>query len=574
MKKRKKSFVRGRKTGNADLPTAGFVQEMAKLFDSGELEQCERQAQEAIRRWPEHPVGWKALANLRIRQGRVGEALEPLIKSVQIAPEDPQVLNNLGSVFLELKRYAEAEKRFREALALDPDYVQALNNLAVCLLERGRPEEAAPFCRKAVALSPNFFEAHNNLGNIHKELGLTAEAEEDYRQAILFNPDFPQAHYNLGTVQLENGQMGKAKASFRQALQIKPDYIEALCGLGNILSKQGRFSRALARYEKCLDFDPRCVTALEGLNRLRSQQVPLWHVPMMNDAPRNDAYKAALANAVDHETEVLEIGTGAGLLAMMAARQGANRVTTCEAVPEIAEMAQTIIADNGFDAKVNVIPKLSTRLEIGTDMDRRADVLVSEILSSEFLGEGVLSSIEDAKRRLLKPGGRIIPARGSIRIALCGGEDIERIVRVGEVDGFDLGRFNDIVPRKQYINRGWLDFELLTDECSVFAFDFEGTDRFPAHEEKKLEVVVRKGGRCCGIVQWIRLEMDDRVVFENHPAGTNPASGWQLCLYVLPEVVEVQPGRIAGIRAIHDRNTPWFFFEGLAGGSAEAERGD
>jgi type III protein arginine methyltransferase len=125
---------------------------------------------------------------------------------------------------------------------------------------------------------------------------------------------------------------------------------------------------------------------------------------MMNDSPRNDAYFAALQNAVTPDTHVLEIGTGSGLLAMMAARLGARQVTTCEVVAEIAETARAIVADNGLAPPVTVIGKKSTKLEIGTDMEERADLLVSEILSSEFLGEGVLGSIEDAKRRLLKPG--------------------------------------------------------------------------------------------------------------------------------------------------------------------------
>lgn len=49
-----------------------------------------------------------------------------------------------------------------------------------------------------------------------------------------------------------------------------------------------------------------------------------------------------------------------------------------------------------------------------TDMERRADVIVSEIFDSELLGEGLLPSMRDAQLRLLAPGGTVIPTRAVI----------------------------------------------------------------------------------------------------------------------------------------------------------------
>jgi len=81
--------------------------------------------------------------------------------------------------------------------------------------------------------------------------------------------------------------------------------------------------------------------------------------------------------------------------------------------------------------------------------------------------------------------------------------------------------------RKQFVSRNNLSIQLLTDETCAFFFDFVNTDRFPSSERKTIEVSVRQPGRCYGIIQWIRLEMDDTVVFENHPSVKNPASSWQ-----------------------------------------------
>lgn len=47
-----------------------------------------------------------------------------------------------------------------------------------------------------------------------------------------------------------------------------------------------------------------------------------FHYAMVNDHPRNDFYRQSLAAVVNSDTHVLEIGTGSGLLAMIAAKQG------------------------------------------------------------------------------------------------------------------------------------------------------------------------------------------------------------------------------------------------------------
>jgi type II protein arginine methyltransferase len=78
-----------------------------------------------------------------------------------------------------------------------------------------------------------------------------------------------------------------------------------------------------------------------------SWRVPRWHFAMMNDEGRNQAFNAAIRNSVTSDSTVLEIGTGAGLLAMMAAKQGAT-VFTCESIPQLASLAEEVIQHNGF----------------------------------------------------------------------------------------------------------------------------------------------------------------------------------------------------------------------------------
>ena len=85
--------------------------------------------------------------------------------------------------------------------------------------------------------------------------------------------------------------------------------------------------------------------------------------------PRNVRFERALMRAIRAYTRkhgrgphVLDIGSGTGLLAMMAARGGARKVTTVEMVPAICVVAEQIIERNGYSDVVNVINIRSDQL--------------------------------------------------------------------------------------------------------------------------------------------------------------------------------------------------------------------
>jgi len=283
---------------------------------------------------------------------------------------------------------------------------------------------------------------------------------------------------------------------------------------------------------------------------------------MMNDTIRNEAYYAALRAAIAADSHVFEIGTGSGLLSMMAAKLGARSVTTCEAEPIIAATARRIIANNGLADRIKLVAKKSNELIVGEDLAQKADIMVSEILSSELLGERVLPSIEDAKRRLLKPDARIIPAAASIMVALFGGQEIATNLAASTSCGFDLRQFNSIVPRRLPISRSDLAIEMFSADTQAFRFDFEKSS-FTPPEAKTLRIPVTAAGTCLGIVQWIRLEMYADILFENHPSVKAPASGWTRCAYVFPEPMALHPGQVAVVAAAHNRIFPWFSLLGI-----------
>jgi SAM-dependent methyltransferase len=159
-------------------------------------------------------------------------------------------------------------------------------------------------------------------------------------------------------------------------------------------------------------------------------QLPIlpYHYRMLQDVARNVAYSDAIRAAVEARRggrcRVLDIGSGSGLLAVLAARGGASAVVACEMVPALAGAARSVVRANGVADVVTVVNAMSTELRCGgggdnddddRDVGAKFDVIVGEVLDSQLLGEGVLPSYRHAIRSLLAPGGEVIPRRATMQ---------------------------------------------------------------------------------------------------------------------------------------------------------------
>ncbi|MCW3846652.1 50S ribosomal protein L11 methyltransferase [Sphingomonas sp. LB-2] len=286
------------------------------------------------------------------------------------------------------------------------------------------------------------------------------------------------------------------------------------------------------------------VTAAEIL----SDGVYSWHFLIPRDRARNDAYEMALLRAIRPGCKVLEIGAGTGLLAMMAARAGAE-VVTCEADPAIASAARDVVATNGYADRVRVLGMHSTAIDPERDMGGPADILVSEIVSNDLLSEGVLAAHEDAMPRLIKPGAAIIPARGAIRVALAA--DTKRSPRLDNASGFDLSAFNRLASPNEMTRVGMGQIALRSDSTDLFAFDFASGGPWKA--ERAEHRFASHGGRIDGIVQWIALEMDETGRYENRPME-GAASCWGPLFWRFPRSLETEPGDPVDIGGAHERD--------------------
>lgn len=328
---------------------------------------------------------------------------------------------------------------------------------------------------------------------------------------------------------------------------------DAMIALARQYAAAGETGRAIALAAEARALVPGDGEPATLAAELLSDSVPSWHFTLLRDALRNRAYDAAIRRAVTPGCAVLEIGTGSGILAMMAARAGA-RVVTCESNPSVAAAARAVIAANGLADRIHVVGKRSLELDPIGDMGGPADILVSEIVSNDLLSEGVLAAHGDAVARLLKPGARVIPSRGRIRVALAQDRDWAGS-RLGTVCGFDLSPFNRVARPRREVRTDSPRIALRSDPADLFEFDLAAPG--PWRDRRARLSLSAAGGTINGILQWIAIDLDGEI-HENRP-GAGTRSCWAALLWPFTESRDTCAGDIVVVGGYHteDRVRLW-----------------
>jgi tetratricopeptide (TPR) repeat protein len=412
-----------------------------------------------------------------------------------------------------------AEKHYVQVLSKEYRMADILPLLAGVVTKRGDIEAALHYWDKLIALDPRHLTAYLEKAKILRDLGRHGEAIGCYEIARSIAPDKPVVRNNLAVTLADCGRKDEALQELSHVLRLQP---------GNI-------------------------NAYHQMRRISTSVVPFWHIPMMNDAPRNDAFEAAIRRALDkrgNDARILDIGSGSGLLSMMAARAGASGIVTCEAVPVIARTAEAIIADNGYSEQIKVVAKTSTELAIGKELPAKADILVSEILSSDLLAEHVLGTFEDAHARLLAEDAIVIPKRAAAMGCLVASEALEAHSSVSSVSGFDVSRFNALAPMALPIHGTMTDWTRLSEDFEITAVDLTKKSHEP--QLRQIRVTPTASGTIVGVVQWMHVDLIDDIHFSNHPSDYHDG-GWLQVLHAFPQPIEAVAGEAVTLIVGHDR---------------------
>ena len=412
-----------------------------------------------------------------------------------------------------------------------------------------RNMEACTICfMKAVEDSEAEFDVLCIAGDFARHFDCPEIAFKAYDRAIDIAPHASHAHLRRGQAYSETGDVTAAIDDLRRATLLQPNLTAAHTALGDEYRSANMTDAACKCYQAALEIDPQNTAAQSGLDQTLAMVVPQWHSAMLNDLIRNQAFEDAISGAVTSGCTVLDLGAGTGLLSMMAARAGAGHVTGCEAVGILADTAEKIVRQNGFDDQISILHKRSQDLMLGEDINKPVDILVAEIVDAGLLGENIIASIADAKKRLCKADATVIPQSAAVYAVPIECEALSKARKVDTASGFDISSFNTLRPN-MYLQTDLSKYQwqMLSNPVQVFDFDF--TQDIPVSRDNSYAVTPHTDGVAHGIAFWFDLHLNSEITLSTSPGG--PPTHWHQAVYIFSEPAEVKQNEPVRFKASH-----------------------
>jgi protein arginine N-methyltransferase 1 len=254
------------------------------------------------------------------------------------------------------------------------------------------------------------------------------------------------------------------------------------------------------------------------------------HEEMLSDSVRVDAYHRAIHRNVQPGDVVLDLGTGTGLLAFMASRAGASKVYAVEH-SDFIEVAREIARHNGF-TNIEFVQANSREFTAPEPID----VVLHEQMGDELFNENMLQNVLDLRDRVLRPGGRILPATFRLFVEPVTFHESMRVRRFWNIelpDGIDLGatqnspvasRF-DTGRNEQFWIRPGSVAATIGEPHPVLEFDLHTLESMASlATDHLIERTSSTDAIVDGCCVWFEAEFDDETTLTTSPLA--PLTSW------------------------------------------------
>ncbi len=248
---------------------------------------------------------------------------------------------------------------------------------------------------------------------------------------------------------------------------------------------------------------------------------------MLADGPRMAFYQEAIRRQVRPGDRVIDLGTGTGILAALASRQGAGHVYALDH-SDILDHARELAAHNQLKS-VDFIAIHSRDYTASGPVD----VILHEQMGDFLFDEAMVANVSDLRDRLLKPGGRIVPSRFEFYCEPIKVRDDRRIPFIWELKvlGYDYSPLAWHRPQDpRYYRHNGTDLSLIEHfvgtPAPALTFDLHTVQVDQLPRELRLTRTVTHAGRIDGFVVYFRTLLDDDTALSSSPLDRGRAPHW------------------------------------------------
>ncbi len=266
---------------------------------------------------------------------------------------------------------------------------------------------------------------------------------------------------------------------------------------------------------------------------------------MVSDRSRTDAFAKGIQEVINGGERVIDVGTGTGLLAMLAAKSGAKKVYAIDQAV-IAKAAEESVNKNGLTDRVEIVHGDAANFQLVEPVD----LIVSEWLGHFAFAETMLDDVITCRDANLKEGGGMLPSNMQLMLAPLDSSLLYDDEGPGfwkaNIHGIDFSHLERLevqqaigaktfVPPEDLIASGQALVTLDLATCSIDA----------PWKSGELEFVVERDGRLDGFAGWFVAQLSPSVTLDTAPS--QPLTHWRQTYFAFPPK-QVKKGQRLKIR--------------------------
>ncbi len=227
--------------------------------------------QDTVQKTPRNVRAQNNLGAFLTKEGRNQEAIDHLLKAIELNPRETGAHNNLGYLFQQINQPDKALVFYKQAIEIDSTSPDPFHNMGLLFEQQNNFEQAFQSYQQAIDRNPFSTKSLINQGNILLRMGNIEEAQKKYEHCIQIRPEEPSAYNNLAQLKSSLQQTDQALQLFQKAIDLNPSNPFTYYNRGLLLQSLERWDEAIRDYLQAVKINSQFIEAFINIANIQLQ---------------------------------------------------------------------------------------------------------------------------------------------------------------------------------------------------------------------------------------------------------------------------------------------------------------